>query len=457
MRQRTLQVHNKTPRRGKRVETIRIFDTKRDLEAIKQLLDRRNLLSAGNDELLEKVRAILRRVRQAGDQALLDYTLEFDQVQLSNSDLKVKQEEIEAAYCLVDQEFLSALRIAKANILAFHQRQKRETWLTFGEQGVLLGQRYLPLGAAGLYVPGGTGGQTPLVSSVLMNALPAKVAGVPRLVVCTPPRSDRTINPFLLVAAAEAGVTELYKVGGAQAIAALAYGTETIAPVDKIVGPGNLYVTMAKRLVYGEVGLDMLAGPSEILIIADGSADPALVAADLLSQAEHGPVDEAGAILLTTSAPLIEAVRSELEKQLADLPRAAIAWASLQRSGGLILVRDLDEAVELANFAAPEHLELLIDSPYEWLGKIKNAGAVFLGPYSPEPLGDYVAGTNHVLPTNGTARFASALSVDDFMKTISLVGYNQAGLKEHGAAAVTLARVEGLEAHARAVEIRNNE
>ncbi len=433
---------------------MRIYDTKHNLAAIKELLDRRNLLTTENDELVEKVRAIIQRVRQSGDQALLDYTLEFDRVQLSRFDLKVTREEIEAAYRQVDQEFLAALRTAKENILAFHRRQKRETWLTFGGQGVLLGQRYLPLGAAGLYVPGGAGGQTPLVSSVLMNALPAVVAGVPRLVICTPPRPDRTINPFLLVAAAEAGVTEIYKVGGAQAIAALAYGTETIAPVDKIVGPGNLYVAMAKRLVYGVVGLDMLAGPSEILIIADESANPAFVAADLLSQAEHGPVDEAGAVLLTPSAALIEAVREELEKQLADLPRAGIARASLERSGGLILVRDLDEAVELANFAAPEHLELQVASPYEWLAKLKNAGAIFLGPYSPEPIGDYVAGTNHVLPTNGTARFASALSVDDFMKAISLIGYNQAGLKEYGAAAVTLARVEGLEAHARAVEKR---
>lgn len=436
------------------MEAIRILDTSCDLEAIKKLLDRRNLLSVGNDELMEKVRAILQQVRKAGDQALVDYTLKFDHVKLNTSDLKVTPEEIEAAYHLVDQGFLAALRIAKNNILTFHLKQKRESWMTFGQQGVLLGQRYLPLTAAGLYVPGGTGGQTPLVSTVLMNALPAVVAEVPRLVVCTPPRSDRTINPFLLVAAAETGVTEIYKVGGAQAIAALAFGTETIGQVNKIVGPGNLYVTMAKRLVYGEVGLDMLAGPSEILIIADQSADPVLVAADLLSQAEHGPVDEAGAILLTTSTPLLQAVATELEKQLADLPRAEIARSALRRSGGLILVKDLNQAIDLANFAAPEHLELQVSDPYQWLAKINNAGAVFLGPFSPEPIGDYVAGTNHVLPTNGTARFASALGVNDFMKTISLVGYNQAGLNEYGAAAVTLARVEGLEAHARAVEKR---
>jgi len=433
---------------------VRIYHTERDLDQIKTLLDRRSLLSVKNRKLIEQVREIIDRVSHEGDGALLEYTSSFDGVKLTTVDLKVTPEEFATAYSYVDEEFLSALKVARNNILGFHQKQMRQSWMTFDQQGVLLGQRYLPIESAGLYVPGGTGGKTPLVSTVLMNALPAVVAEVPRIVVCTPPRSDKTINPFLLVTAAEAGVTEVYKVGGAQAIAALAFGTKTIARVDKIVGPGNLYVTMAKRLVYGEVGLDMLAGPSEILIIADQSADPALVAADLLSQAEHGPVDEAGAILLTTSESLLRAVAAQIEKQLADLPREEIARGSLLKSGGLILVKDLDEAIALANFAAPEHLELQISEPYQWVSKIKNAGAVFLGAFSPEPIGDYVAGTNHVLPTNGTARFASALSVGDFMKEISLIGYNEAGLKEYGRAAVTLARIEGLEAHARAVEKR---
>ncbi len=433
---------------------LQILNTNKQLEAVKTLLDRRNLLSVENEDLMRKVKEIIHRVSKEGDEALLDYSARFDQVELSVAELKVSPEEFRAAYSLVDDEFLAALRIARKNIFSFHQKQLRQSWMTYDQHGVLLGQRFLPLESAGLYVPGGVGGKTPLVSTVLMNALPAVVAEVPRIIICTPPRQDKTINPFLLVAAKEVGVNEVYKVGGAQAIAAMAFGTETINRVNKIVGPGNLYVTMAKRLVYGEVGLDMLAGPSEILIIADESADPVLIAADLLSQAEHGPVDEAGAILLTTSESLLRAVALEIEKQLADLPRQSIARASLEKSGGLILVQNLDEAVKLANFAAPEHLELLVAEPYQLLAKIKNAGAVFLGAYSPEPIGDYVAGTNHVLPTNGTARFASALSVQDFMKETSIIGYNLEGLKENGAAAITLARIEGLEAHARAVESR---
>ena len=433
---------------------MQILNTDTQLEAVKTLLNRRNLLSVENEELIRRVKEILYQVSKVGDEALLNYSVRFDQVELSAAELKVTPEEFKEAYSHVNDEFLAALQIARKNIFSFHQKQLRQSWVTYDQHGILLGQRFLPLESAGLYVPGGVGGKTPLVSTVLMNALPAVVAEVPRIIICTPPRQDKTVNPFLLVAAKEVGVNEVYKVGGAQAIAAMAFGTETINRVNKIVGPGNLYVTMAKRFVYGEVGLDMLAGPSEILIIADESADPMLVAADLLSQAEHGPVDEAGAILLTTSESLLKAVALEVEKQLADLPRQTIARASLEKSGGLILAKDLNEAVELANFAAPEHLELMVAEPYLWVSKIKNAGAIFLGAYSPEPIGDYVAGTNHVLPTNGTARFASALSVLDFMKETSIIGYNAEGLKEYGAAAITLARIEGLEAHARAVESR---
>lgn len=348
-----------------------------------------------------------------------------------------------------------ALRTAKENILRFHRRQLKNSWSVYEDHGVILGQRYIPLDSVGLYVPGGTGGLTPLVSSVLMNALPAVVAGVGRIIICTPPRADKSINPYLLVAAAETGIDEVYKVGGAQAVAAMAFGTHTIPQVDKIVGPGNAYVTIAKRLVYGRVGLDMLAGPSEILIVADHTAEPRFLAADLLSQAEHDPMS--GAILLTPSRELIDATALELIKQVQALPRREIAEAAFKDFGALIKTRDLAEAIKLSNDCAPEHLELIVEDPYLWLGKVKHAGAVFLGAYSPEPIGDYVAGTNHVLPTNGTARFASALSVDDFVKKMSVIGYTPDGVRECGPAAVRIARLEGLEAHARAVELRLKE
>jgi histidinol dehydrogenase len=287
-----------------------------------------------------------------------------------------------------------------------------------------------------------------------MNALPAVVAGVKRTVICTPPNNHGKINPYLLAAAMECNITEIYKVGGAQAIAALAYGTDIITPVDVIVGPGNQYVTEAKRQVFGFVGLDMLAGPSEILIIADENSNPAYIAADLLSQAEHGPKNEAGSFLLTSSIKLAEAVAIEVKRQLTLLNRQEIAKASIEANGGIIVTADLDEAFDLANFCAPEHMELVVDEPWSYLSRIKNAGAVFLGPYSTEPIGDYIAGTNHVLPTNGTARFASGLNVDHFMKKTSIISYNQAGINKYGPAAMTIAAVEGLDAHAKAIKIR---
>lgn len=437
---------------------IRFFDSMKDQREIEKLLDRRGLLTGEEEEArvrLRSVEEILGNVQLHGDQALLDYTKAFDHVELSLSELRVSKEELKQAYQEVTPEELAALRRAKENILRFHQRQLKNSWSTYEENGVVLGQRYLPLDSVGLYVPGGTGGKTPLVSSVFMNTLPAVVAGVGRIIICTPPRGDKSINPYLLVAAAEAGVNEVYKVGGGQAVAAMAFGTATIPRVDKIVGPGNAYVTIAKRLVYGRVGLDMLAGPSEILIVADHTAEPRLVAADLLSQAEHDPMS--GAILLTPSRDLIKETAVELERQMTTLPRQGIAEAALKEFGALILTRDLAEAIMLANNCAPEHMELLVEDPYLWLGRVKHAGAVFLGANSPEPIGDYVAGTNHVLPTNGTARFASALSVDDFMKKMSIIGYTQAGVGENGPAAVRIARLEGLEAHARAVELRLKE
>lgn len=432
---------------------IRMLSTKESMAEIRKLLDRRFLLTdEGDAGVGSRVQEILKQVRECGDETVLEFTRRFDGVELSAEHLRVREEEFQTAYQEVDPEFIRALKTAKDNIQSFHQRQLPQSWMTFEDQGILLGQRYVPVEKVGLYVPGGVGGTTPLVSTFLMNAIPALVAGVERLVVCTPPRKDRSVNPHLLVAAAEIGVKEVYKVGGAQAIGALAYGTATVPRVDKIVGPGNAYVTAAKRQVYGYVGLDTLAGPSEIAIIADSSAKPDWLAADLLSQAEHDV--EAGAILLTPDPRLAEEVAKELERQLTTLTRTEIAQRSLDKSGGIVVTKDLDEAVELANFCAPEHLELYVAEPFAWVGKIRHAGAVFMGPYSPEPIGDYVAGTNHVLPTNGLARFASALSVDDFLKKTSLISYTREGLDKYGPAAVKLARVEGLEAHARSVERR---
>src|SRR5690554_2543710 len=443
---------------GGKWEMIKILDSSKNREEVRKLLERQALLTGeegkGARERLESVEKIIKEVKNKADQALIDYTKTFDSVELSLDRIKTAKGEFDAAYREVRQDELAALRLAKENILRFHRCQLRNSWSTFEENGTILGQRYLPMDTAGLYVPGGTGGKTPLVSSVLMNALPAVVAGVPRIIICTPPGQDGAVDPHILAAAKEVGITEVFKVGGAQAVAAMAFGTETVPRVDKIAGPGNLYVTMAKRLVYGEVGLDMLAGPSEIIIVADENASARLVAADLLSQAEHGPVDEAGAVLLTPSESLLTETAREIERQLSTLARQEVARACLEKNGGLILTKDVAEAVELANLAAPEHLELMVTEPYYWLTKVRHAGAVFLGAFSPEPVGDYVAGTNHVLPTGATARFASGLSVDDFVKKTGIVGYSREGLAKFGPAAVALARVEGLEAHARAVEIR---
>jgi len=405
----------------------------------------------GSPEQNAAVREIVAAVRAEGDAALLRYTERFDGVKLEPSGLKVTDGEIREAYGRVDDEFLAAIREAAANIRAFHEKQKRKSWMEPSPDGTLLGQIVRPLKRVGVYVPGG---KAAYPSSVLMNVIPARVAGVPEIVMVTPPATggEAGINPYILVAAAEAGVKEIYRIGGAQAIAALAYGTETIAPVDKICGPGNIYVALAKREVYGAVDIDSIAGPSEIVVLADDTADPVYVAADLLSQAEHDEM--ASAVLVTPSAELARAVSDEVERQLADLPRAAIARKSIDDYGAILTVESLDEGIAVVNRIAPEHLEIMTSDPMEVVGRIENAGAIFLGPFSTEPVGDYFAGPNHILPTNGTARFASALGVDDFVKKSSVIRYSRDALLAHGGKIMALARREGLEAHARAVEVR---
>lgn len=397
------------------------------------------------------VAEIVAAVRREGDAALLRYTAQFDKVELKPGELRVTEAEIAAAYDKVEPDFLSALRQAAANITAFHEKQKRSSWMDVQPDGTMLGMAIRPLKRVGLYVPGG---KAAYPSSVLMNVLPAKVAGVPEIVMVTPPSTGGRagIDPYILVAAAEAGVTEMYRVGGAQAIAALAYGTESIPAVDKICGPGNIYVALAKRAVFGAVDIDSIAGPSEIVVLADDTADPRHVAADMLSQAEHDAM--ASAVLVTASRKLAEAVRDELAKQLAGLPRRDIAARSLADHGAILLAASRQEAIDTVNRLAPEHLEIITGTPLEDAGLIENAGAVFLGPWSSEPVGDYFAGPNHILPTNGTARFASPLSVDDFVKKTSLIFYSRRALQDSARHIAALARAEGLEAHARAVEIR---
>lgn len=423
------------------------------IENLKDIdLNRLTRKSYGDDATLEKlVEDILKRVREDGEEAVYQLTEEFDHINLRLSGLRVSNEEIQGAYQDVSEDFLEAMRTAKINILRYHEKQKRTSWLEPDQDGSILGQLILPLKRVGIYVPGGTASYP---SSVLMNALPAVVAGVKEIVMVSPPRADGTLLPEVLVAAAEAGVTEVYKVGGAQGIGVLAFGTETICPVDKITGPGNIYVTLAKKQVFGTVDIDMLAGPSEILILVDESGRPEELAADLLSQAEHDRL--ASAILVSPSRQLLEQTLLEVERQLEDLPRAKIARASWENYGAAILVSDLQEGMNLANKIAPEHFELVVEDPYSWLGQVRNVGAIFLGRYSPEPVGDYFAGPNHVLPTGGTARFYSPLNVDTFMKKVSVIGYSEAALKRDARQIAILARSEGLEAHARAVEVRFN-
>ncbi len=419
----------------------------KDSEALKSRVMNRSQLT--NDAVTATVKEIIRRVREEGDTALYDYTARFDHVQLSADTVQVTREEIDAAYATATPEWLAAMREAARRITDFHQKQKQNTWLDF-QPGIALGQKITPLRRVGVYVPGGTAAYP---SSVLMNVLPAKVAGVREIVMVTPPGRDGGVSyPLALVAADIAGVDRIFKVGGAQAIAALAFGTQSIPRVDKITGPGNIYVAMAKREVFGHVGIDMVAGPSEVLVIADESSDPRHVAADLLSQAEHDPL--AAAILVTNSMDVAIKVDAELERQTALLPRQEIIRRSLDAYGTIVVCDDLRQCAAIANDIAPEHMELCVAQPYALLDQIDNAGAIFLGGWSPEPLGDYFAGPNHVLPTSGTARFFSPLNVDDFVKKSSLICCSREELEKVADDVILLAQSEGLDAHANAVAIR---
>ena len=400
------------------------------------------------------VNRILEDVRKSGDSALINYARRFDSPAINQDSIKVGNKEIDSAFKKTSKAFKASLNRAVSQIEAFHRQQTRLSWINNERNGAFLGQIINPVDAAGIYVPGGKEGKTPLVSSVLMGAIPAKIAGVRRIVMVTPSTKDGSINPHLLVAAKTVGVDEIYKVGSAWAIAALAYGTETISRVDVIVGPGNMYVTLAKKIVSGTVGIDMTAGPSEILVIADESAIPEYTAADLLSQAEHDAL--ASAMFVTDSMKTAKAVLAALNDQLNKLERRDIAEKSLSKYGAIIVVCDILAAIELSNRIAPEHLELQINNPFEYIGKIKNAGAVFLGNYTPEPVGDYIAGPNHVLPTAGTARFSSALSVDNFIKKTSLISYTKEAFNREAKDIIMLAETEGLGAHANSVRIRLN-
>ncbi|WP_373864296.1 histidinol dehydrogenase [Paenibacillus xylaniclasticus] len=398
-------------------------------------------------ERRETVLNIIAEVRRDGDAALKRMTEAFDKVALAH--IAVQEEEIEEAYRIIDPEVLDALRGAIHNIRDYHQRQVNQSWMTTQSSGTILGQLVLPLERVGLYVPGGTAAYP---SSVLMNAIPALVAGVQEIAITTPPGKDGKLNPAVLVAAAELGIREIYKVGGAQAIAALAYGTETIRKVDKITGPGNAFVAVAKREVFGQVAIDMIAGPSEVVILADESANAAYIAADLLAQAEHDPL--ASTTLVTTSAALAKEVQTEVELQLKQLERRDIAGKAIENYGAICLADHLEEAIDIVNEMATEHLEIHFEDPFAHLGKIKHAGAIFIGDNSPVPIGDYFVGTNHVLPTGRTARFSSGLSVDDFVKKTSVACYSRQDMLDNGRKIAALARYEGLQAHARAVELR---
>ena len=399
----------------------------------------------------EIVDMIVNEVRADGDRAVIKYTKLIDRTEFTAKDFLVTEDEYDAAYKAADPDIVESLKRAAANVRQYHQEQKPNSWMTYRGQGSLLGQSVIPLDRVGIYVPGGTAAYP---SSVIMNAVPAAVAGVGEIIMMVPPK-DGKINPYVLVAAKEAGVSKIFKIGGAQAIAAMAFGTETIPRVDKITGPGNIFVTLAKKAVYGHCDIDMLAGPSEILIVADETADPAYTAADMLSQAEHDML--ASSIVITDSKELAERVAAEAEKQLKQLPRQEIARASLDKNGLIIVAEDIMQAIELANVSAPEHMEILTKEPFQLLPYVRHAGAVFLGAYSPEPLGDYFAGPNHVLPTGGTARYYSVLNVETFMKRTSLISYTQPELSRVSDDIIRLAEAEGLQAHANAIRIRKIE
>ncbi|WP_028129004.1 histidinol dehydrogenase [Selenomonas sp. AE3005] len=408
-----------------------------------------NKITFGRDmSAAELVAQIVHDVRFEGDKAVLRYTKLIDKVECNIDDLLVTEAEFAAAEAQADPKVVESLEKAAANVRRYHEEQKPNSWMTYREHGSLLGQSLIPLDRVGIYVPGGTAAYP---SSVIMNAMPAVVAGVGEIIMMVPPKNG-AINPYVLIAAKLAGVQKIYKIGGAQAIAAMAFGTETIPRVDKITGPGNIFVTLAKKEVYGHVDIDMLAGPSEILIVADDSADPVYTAADMLSQAEHDPL--ASSIVITDSEKLARQVAMEAESQLQKLPRQEIARASIERNGLIVIAEDMAQALRFANTSAPEHLELLTKEPFKLLPEVKHAGAVFLGAYSPEPLGDYFAGPNHVLPTGGTARYYSVLNVETFMKRTSLISYSQEALAAVSDDIIRLAETEGLQAHANAIRLR---
>ncbi|GEN54382.1 histidinol dehydrogenase [Halobacillus faecis] len=414
---------------------------KSDLKSLKRSVDQ------GTEEQRMAVQEIIAQVKNRGDEAVREYTERFDRATLKS--FKVSKEEFELAYASLDGEYVQILQEAAENIRTFHEKQKTTSWFDSSEDGTLLGQKITPIDAAGVYVPGGTAAYP---SSVFMNVIPAQVAGVERVVMVTPPGQDGKVPEGVLLAAHILGVEDVFKVGGAQAIAALAYGTETIPSVDKITGPGNVFVALAKREVFGDVDIDMIAGPSEIAVLADETARAEEIAADLLSQAEHDA--RSSSVLVTTSETLAKAVEKEVQVQLDSLPRADIARKSVEDYGMIVLCKTWAEAVDTINEIAPEHLEIVTEDPFQELGKIKHAGAIFLGPYSSEPVGDYFAGPNHVLPTNGTARFSSPLNVDDFVKKSSVISYSRQALETNVDKIARFARLEGLEAHARAVETR---
>ncbi len=412
----------------------------------------RNLLKRSPDsygEYEETVNGIIKEIREKGDKALFGYTQKFDRCEITAETVRVTKEEIKEAYELADPELVAVMKKSAANITEFHSHQLRNSWIVPKEDGTILGQRITPVAVSGVYVPGG---KAAYPSSVLMNVLPAKVAGVPRIIMTTPPGADGKVNPGTLVAADIAGVDEIYKAGGAQAIAAMAFGTESIPRVDKIAGPGNIFVALAKKACFGFVSIDSVAGPSEILVLADETANPRYVAADLLSQAEHDEL--ASAILITTSRELAEKVSDEAARFTQQLSRKEIIEKSLENYGYILLAETMDEAVSAANEIASEHLEILTANPFETMTKIKNAGAIFLGEYSSEPLGDYFAGPNHILPTNGTARFFSPLNVDDFLKKTSIISYSEDALSRVHKDIELFAEKEGLTAHANSVKVR---
>ena len=400
-----------------------------------------------DEKIVEAVTTIINSVKEQGDEAVREFTARFDGIVPRKT--VIEKDELNSYLDCVDEDFKNAIIKAKNNIYDFHLRQAQQSWMTTKENGVIMGQRIRGLHRVGIYVPGGTAAYP---SSVLMNAIPAKIAGVKEIIMVTPPGKDGNPNPDIMAAAAVAGVDRVFLVGGAQAVAALAFGTEKIPKVDKIVGPGNIFVTLAKKAVYGHCDIDMLAGPSEILIVADKTADPVYTAADMLSQAEHDML--ASSIVLTDDEALADKVLAEVEKQLAKLPRKEIAKASLERNGRIILTENLMQAMELANYSAPEHMEILTENPFSLLPYVRHAGAVFLGAYSPEPLGDYFAGPNHVLPTGGTARYYSVLNTETFMKRTSIISYTQKALQEVSSDIVRLAEAEGLQAHANAIKLR---